>query len=98
LTGPPDSTGGCQIALVDKLGVSLRYYHHTMVHIAHHPMMNNRPVEAAVLRRLSYPIITNLPVEWYYLRNIFHENLPSGTNLLVGDTQTHKYTYRQTDR
>jgi hypothetical protein len=33
LTGPPDSTGGCQSALVDKLGVSPSGYHHTMVHI-----------------------------------------------------------------
>jgi hypothetical protein len=28
LTGPPDSTGGYQSALVDKLGVSLSQYHH----------------------------------------------------------------------
>jgi hypothetical protein len=34
LTGPPDSTGGCQSTLVDKLGVSPSQYHHTMVHIA----------------------------------------------------------------
>jgi hypothetical protein len=34
LTGPPDSTGGCQSALVDKLGVSPSRYHHTMLHIA----------------------------------------------------------------
>jgi len=34
LTGPPDSTGGCQSALVDELGVSPSRYHHTMVHIA----------------------------------------------------------------
>jgi hypothetical protein len=27
-----------------------------------HPEMNNRPVEAAVLRRQSHPIIANLPV------------------------------------
>jgi hypothetical protein len=33
LTGPSDSTGGCQSALVDKLGVSPSRYHHTMVHI-----------------------------------------------------------------
>jgi hypothetical protein len=33
LTGPPDSTGGCQNALVDELGVSPSRYHHTMVHI-----------------------------------------------------------------
>jgi hypothetical protein len=33
LTGPSDSTGGCQRALVHKLGVSPSRYHHTMVHI-----------------------------------------------------------------
>jgi hypothetical protein len=33
-TGPPDSTGGCQSALVDKLRFSPSRYHHTMVHIA----------------------------------------------------------------
>jgi len=34
LTGPPDSTGGCQSALVDKLGVSPSRYHHIVIHIA----------------------------------------------------------------
>jgi hypothetical protein len=34
LTGLPESTGGCQNALVDKLGVSLSRYRHTMIHIA----------------------------------------------------------------
>jgi hypothetical protein len=34
LTGPPDSTGGCQSALVDELGISPSRYHHTTVHIA----------------------------------------------------------------
>jgi hypothetical protein len=34
LTGAPDSTGGCQSALVDKLRVSPNRYHHAMVHIA----------------------------------------------------------------
>jgi hypothetical protein len=29
-----------------------------------HPGMDNRLVEAAVLRRQSHPIITNLPVSW----------------------------------
>jgi hypothetical protein len=61
LTGPPDSTGGCQSSLVDELGVSSSRYHHTMVHIANNPGMSNRPVEAAVLRRQSHPIVTNLP-------------------------------------
>jgi hypothetical protein len=28
LTGPPDSTGGCQSALVDKLGVNPNQCHH----------------------------------------------------------------------
>jgi hypothetical protein len=28
LTGPPNSTGVCQRALVDKLGVSSSQYHH----------------------------------------------------------------------
>jgi hypothetical protein len=30
LTGPPDSTGGCQSALVDELGFIPSQYHHTM--------------------------------------------------------------------
>jgi hypothetical protein len=34
LTGLSYSTGGCQSTLVDKLGVSPSWYHHTMVHIA----------------------------------------------------------------
>jgi hypothetical protein len=60
LTGPPESTGGCQSALLEKLGVSLlSQYHHTVVHIADHPGMNNKPAEAAVLRRQSHPIVTN---------------------------------------
>jgi hypothetical protein len=59
LTGPSDSTSGCQSALVDKLGVNLSQYHPTMVHTANHPGMNNRPVEAAVLRSQSHPIIAN---------------------------------------
>jgi hypothetical protein len=67
MTRPPDSTGCCQSALVNKLGVSLSQYHLTMVDIANHPGMNNRPVETAVLRRQSYPIIANLPI--YYDRN-----------------------------
>jgi hypothetical protein len=66
IAGTPDSTGGCQSALVDKLGVSVSQYYHTMVHIAYHPGMNNRRVEAAVLRRQSRLIIANLPV--YLLR------------------------------
>jgi hypothetical protein len=33
LTGQPDSTGGCQSALVDNLGVSPNRYYHTIVHI-----------------------------------------------------------------
>jgi hypothetical protein len=33
LSGPPDSTGGCQSALVDKLRVSPSRDHHTMVPI-----------------------------------------------------------------
>jgi hypothetical protein len=59
LTGRPDSTGGCQSALVDKLGDSFSQYHHTMVHIANRPGMNNKPVEAAALRPQSHPIIAN---------------------------------------
>jgi hypothetical protein len=51
LTGRPDSTGGCQCALVDEMGVTVSQYHHTMVHIANHPGMNSGPVEAAILRR-----------------------------------------------
>jgi hypothetical protein len=56
------TTGGCQSVLVNKFGVSLSQYHHTMVHIANHPGINKRPVEAAVLRRQSHPIIVNLPM------------------------------------
>jgi hypothetical protein len=59
LTGLPDSTGGYQSALVEKLGVGLSQYHQTMVNVVNHPGMNNRPVEAAVLRRQSHPIIAN---------------------------------------
>jgi hypothetical protein len=66
LTGLPDSTGGCKSPLVDKVGVSLSQYHHTMVHIANHTGMNNRPIEAAVLRRQSHPIIANLPINQSY--------------------------------
>jgi hypothetical protein len=62
LTGPPESTGDCQSALVDKLGVSLNRYHHTMVHIANHPGMKNGPVEAAVLRRQFHSIIVILQI------------------------------------
>jgi hypothetical protein len=59
-TGQPDSTDGCQSALVDKLGVSFSQYYHTMVHIANHQGTNNTPVKAAVMRRQSHPITTNL--------------------------------------
>jgi hypothetical protein len=77
LTGPLDNTGGCQRCLLtgnqpileaaercllDKLGVIPSHYHHTMVHIANRPGMEKRPVEAAVLRRHSRPIIANLPI------------------------------------
>jgi hypothetical protein len=58
LTAMPDSIGGCQSAKIDKLGVSLSQY----VIIPNHPGMNNRPVQEAVLRRQSHPIIANLPV------------------------------------
>jgi hypothetical protein len=54
LTEPPASTGGCQSALVDKLGDSPVPWS-----TSQSPGMNNRPVEAAVLRRQSDPIITN---------------------------------------
>jgi hypothetical protein len=74
LTRLPDSTAGCQSALVDKLGVSLSQYHHTMVHITNHPGMKNRPVEAADLRRQSHPIITNIPTEKRLCRIVtFHK-------------------------
>jgi hypothetical protein len=59
---PLDSSGSCQSALVDKLGVSLSQYHPTVDHIANHPGMNNRPVEAAILKRQSHPIIASLPI------------------------------------
>jgi hypothetical protein len=62
LTEPPDSTGGYHSALADKLGVSLSQYHPTMVHIANHPGMNNRPVEDVVLRCQSHLIIANLTI------------------------------------
>jgi hypothetical protein len=47
LTGPPDSSEGCQSALVDKFGVSP--ISSSMVHITNHPGMNRRPIKAAVL-------------------------------------------------
>jgi hypothetical protein len=62
LTGSPGSTDGCQSALVDELGVSPSRYHHTTVHIAITKGWILRPVKAAVLRRQSHPIITNLPI------------------------------------
>jgi hypothetical protein len=34
VAGPPDSTAGCQSALVDELGVRPSRYHDIMVHIA----------------------------------------------------------------
>jgi hypothetical protein len=49
LTEQPDSTGGCQSALVDKSGFSASRSYHGPHH--NHSGMNNRPVEAAVLRR-----------------------------------------------
>jgi hypothetical protein len=57
-TGPLGRTGGCQSAIVDKLGVSPMFY------IANHPGMNKRPVDAAVLRRQSRSIIYNLQTTW----------------------------------
>jgi hypothetical protein len=33
-----------------------------MIHIASHPEINKRPVEAAVLRRQSRPIVASLPI------------------------------------
>jgi hypothetical protein len=81
MAGPPDSTSGCQSALVDKVGVSLSQYHHTMVHIADHPGMNNRPVKSAVLRCQSHPIISNLP-EWLASRpGCFIPKQPLNTRL-----------------
>jgi hypothetical protein len=65
------STGGCQSSLVEKLGVSLSQYHHIMVRISNHPWMNNRPIEAAVLRSQSRPIIANLPLGTYQ-QNCLH--------------------------
>jgi hypothetical protein len=62
LKGPLDSTGGYHSALADKLGVSLSQHHPTMVHIANHPGMNNRPIEDVVLRRQSHLIIANLTI------------------------------------
>jgi hypothetical protein len=59
-TGQPDSTVGCQSALVDKLGVSFSQIIIPMVHIANHQGMNNTPVKAAVMRRQSHPITINL--------------------------------------
>jgi hypothetical protein len=62
LTGPPDSTGGCQSTLVDNVGVSPSQYHpSSMVHITSHLGMNKRPTEAAVPRCQSRPIIASLP-------------------------------------
>jgi hypothetical protein len=36
-----------------------------MIHIANHPGMNKRPVEAGVVRRQSHPIIAKLPIYYY---------------------------------
>jgi hypothetical protein len=62
LTGLPDSTEGCQITLVDKLGVSPSQYHHPWSTSQNHPGMNKRPIQAAVLRCQSHPIIAHLPI------------------------------------
>jgi hypothetical protein len=70
LTRPLDSTDDCQSAMVDKFGVSLSQYHHTAVHIANHPGMNSRPVEAAVLRRQSHTIIASLTTT----RSMLHDD------------------------
>jgi hypothetical protein len=71
LTRPPDSTDDCQSTLVDKFGVSLSQYHHTVAHIANHPGMNSRPVEAAVLRRQSHPIIASLTTTAFPTHYVF---------------------------
>jgi hypothetical protein len=62
LTGQPDGTGGCQSALVDKLGVSPSQYHHPWS-TSQSPGSEKRPIEAAVLRRHSRPVIANLPID-----------------------------------
>jgi hypothetical protein len=58
LTEPPDSTGGCQRALVDKLGVTPV---NIIIHGPHRksPGDEKRPLEAAVLRRQSRTVIAN---------------------------------------
>jgi hypothetical protein len=50
LTGLPDSTGGYQSALVDKLRVRPSRHRHTMVHIA-------EQIGLSRLKRQSQPII-----------------------------------------
>jgi hypothetical protein len=60
LTGPLDSTEGCQSTMVEKLGVSPSQYHPWSTS-QNHPGMNKRPTEAAVLRCQPRPIIANLP-------------------------------------
>jgi hypothetical protein len=60
LTGPPDSTGGCRSALVDNFGVSPSECNHPWSTLQS-PGDEQKPVEAAVLRRQSHPIMANLP-------------------------------------
>jgi hypothetical protein len=55
LTEPPDSTGGCQRALVGITPVNI------IIHVPHRksPGDEKRPLEAAVLRRQSRAVIAN---------------------------------------
>jgi hypothetical protein len=47
--------------------------------------MNSRPVEAAVLRRQSYPIITILPVDWGTV-GVEKEEVTCSDEYLTSDT------------
>jgi hypothetical protein len=53
-----------------------------MVHISNHPGMNDRPVEAAVLRRQSHHIsqYTNKPIGWGGEKARKHAGKVSGSN------------------
>jgi hypothetical protein len=74
------STGGCQSALVDKLGVSPSQYHHTMVHITITRGWTISPSRPQFWDTSLTPIITNLSTKnlsvVYTIRVHYEEDPP----------------------
>jgi hypothetical protein len=58
-----------------------------MIHIANHPGMNKRPVEAVVVRRQSHPIIAKLPI-YYYDHHHHHHHYYTTTTTTTTKTTT----------